>query len=67
VLLKWFDLLMEESKDDHVLCHVLYRGIRGEICVESAEDYRSLSRNAIADTFNDLTKEQVKKMGGLGK
>jgi AAA15 family ATPase/GTPase len=65
-LLKWLDL--EMGKEDHVLYHALYRGDRGEICVESAEDYRSISPNAIADTFNDLTKEQVnKKMGGLGK
>lgn len=65
-LLKWLDL--EMSKTDHVLYHALYRGANGEICVESAEDYRSISPNAIADTFNDLTKEQVnKKMGGLGK
>ncbi|MBV5326246.1 MAG: AAA family ATPase [Chlorobium sp.] len=65
-LLKWLDL--EMGKEDHVLYHALYPGERGEICVESAEDYRSISPNAIADTFNDLTKEQVnKKMGGLGK
>jgi AAA15 family ATPase/GTPase len=65
-LLKWLDL--EMGKADHVLYHALYRGEKGEICVESAEDYRSISPNAIADTFNDLTKEQVnKKMGGLGK
>ena len=65
-LLKWLDL--EMNKKDHVLYHALYRGAKGEICVESAEDYRSISPNAIADTFNDLTKEQVnKKMGGLGK
>ena len=65
-LLKWLDL--EMSKTDHVLYHALYRGANGEIRVESAEDYRSISPNAIADTFNDLTKEQLnKKMGGLGK
>lgn len=65
-LLKWFDL--EMSKGDHVLYHALYRGEGGAIKVESSEDYRSISPNAIADTFNDLTKEQVnKKMGGLGK
>lgn len=65
-LLKWLDL--EMGKEDHVLYHALYRETSGEICVESAENYRSISPNAIAATFNDLTKEQVnKKMGGLGK
>lgn len=65
-LLKWLDL--EMSNSDHVLYHALYRSANGDICVESAEDYRLISSNAIAATFNDLTKEQVnKKMGGLGK
>ncbi len=65
-LLKWLDL--EMNKKDHVLYHALYHGAKGEICVESTEDYRLISPNAIADTFTDLTKEQVnKKMGGLGK
>jgi len=68
VLLKWFDLLTDKDKDDYVRFHALYRGSEGDVQVESVEDYRVISPNAIAETFNDLTKEQVnKKMGGLGK
>jgi predicted ATPase len=68
VLLKWFDLLMDKGKEDHVCFHALYRDKSGSITVDSVQDYRAISPNAIADTFNDLTKEQVnKKMGGLGK
>ncbi len=68
VLLKWFDLLVDKEKDDYVRFHVLRRDQDGSVKVDSVEDYRSVSPNAIADTFNDLTKEQVnKKMGGLGK
>ena len=69
VLLKWFDLLMDKGKDDHILFHALYRDTGGgNIKVDSTNNYRAISPNAIADTFNDLTKEQVnRKMGGLGK
>jgi len=57
VLLKWFDVLMDKGKDDHVRYHVLYRDTRSkEIKVESTDDYLSISPNAIADTFSDLTK-----------
>jgi hypothetical protein len=59
---------MNKGKDDHVSFHALYRDKNGLIKVDSVDDYRSITPNAIADTFNDLTREQVnKKMGGLGK
>lgn len=65
-LLKWLDLKM--GKEDHVLYHAIYHGEGGNICVASVDDFRAIFPNPIADTFNDLTKEQVKKkMGGLGK
>jgi AAA15 family ATPase/GTPase len=68
VLLKWFDMLMDKGKEHHVRYHVLYRDENRKIKVDSVEDYRAISPNAIADTFNDLTKEQVNKMmGGLGQ
>ena len=69
ILLKWFDLLMEEGKDDHVRFHALYRDTESKLLkLGSTDDYRGISPNAIADAFNDLTKEQVnRKMGNLGK
>lgn len=68
VLLKWFDLLMDKGKEDHVRFHALYRDDDGSVKVNSFDDYRAITPNAIAETFNDLTKEQVnKKMGELGK
>lgn len=68
VLLKWFDLLMDKGKEDHVRFHALSRDNEGRVQVDSVDDYRAITPNAIADTFNELTKEQVnKKMGGLGK
>lgn len=69
VLLKWIDLLMDKGKGDHVKFHVLFRDAEtGAVNVDSMDDYLAITPNAIADTFNDLTKEQVnRKMKGLGK
>lgn len=69
VLLKWFDLLMDKGKGDQVRFHVLSRdNDTGRVRRDSMDNYRAIEPNAIADTFNELTKEQVaRKMGGLGK
>ena len=69
VLLKWFDLLLDKGKGDQVRFHVLSREVEtGQVLRDSMDDYRAIEPNAIAETFNDLTKEQVaRKMGGLGK
>lgn len=69
VLLKWFDLLMDSGKGDQLRFHVLSRDAdSGQVRGDSMDDYRAIEPNAIADTFNELTKEQVaRKMGDLGK
>lgn len=69
VLLKWFDLLMDKGQGDQVRFHVLSRDAdSGQVRRDSMDDYRAIEPNAIADTFNELTKEQVaRKMGALGK
>lgn len=68
VFLKWFDLLLDEGKEDSIVYHALYRDEAGKVQRQSVDSYRSITPNAISDTFNDLTKEQVNKnMGGLGK
>lgn len=69
VLLKWFDLLMDKGKGDQVRFHVLsWDADTGQVRHYSMDDYRAIEPNAIAETFNELTKEQVaRKMGGLGK
>jgi len=69
VLLKWFDLLMDKGKGDQVRFHVLSRNAdSGQVRRDSMDDYRAIEPYAIADTFNELTKEQVaRKMGALGK
>lgn len=56
VLLKWFDLLMDKGKEDHVRFHSLYRDIQsGEVKIDSTDDYRGIERNPIAEAFNHLT------------
>ncbi|KJJ61209.1 hypothetical protein RT21_21370 [Pseudomonas sp. 10B238] len=69
VLLKWFDLLIDKGKGDQVRFHVLSREAEtGQVLRDSMDDYRAIEPNAIADTFNELTREQAaRKMGGLGK
>lgn len=56
VLLKWFDLLMDKGKDDHVRFHALYRDVQStEIKIDSTDDYREIEENPISEAFNNLT------------
>ena len=65
VLLKWFDLLMDKGKDDHVRFHALYRdGMSGEIRVESADSYQQLNTNSIAASFADLYDSEIDRSLG---
>ncbi len=64
VLLKWFDLLVKKGLGDHIRFHALSNE-SGVVTVQSADDYRQLNSNAIANTFNDLYDEEIKRsLGG---
>jgi len=66
ILIKWLHLLSD--KTDHIKYHILYRDENNKIQIKSTDNYLEIEPNAIADTFNYITKEQVKlKMGSLGK
>lgn len=66
VLLKWFDLLVNKGQGDHIRFHALSNA-NGQVVVQSADDYRQLNSNAIANTFNDLYDEEIKRsLGGAG-
>ena len=69
VFLKWFDLLKDDAKEDHIKFHILYRDKpTDEVKLQSTDSYLQIESNAISDTFNDITKAQVRlKMGALGK
>lgn len=62
VLLKWFDLLMDKGKGDHVVFHRLYRNEGSdEVQRESQADYNIVGRSAISNTFAELYDEDVKR------
>lgn len=64
VLLKWFDLLVKKYLGDHIKFHALSRK-NGDVFVQSADDYRQLNSNAIANTFSDLYDEEIRRsLGG---
>ncbi|MEI6550277.1 MAG: AAA family ATPase [Betaproteobacteria bacterium] len=67
VLLKWFDLLIDKGKGDHVTFHRLYRN-QGEVHIqyEASSDYSIVGRSAISNTFAELYDEDVRRaLGGV--
>jgi predicted ATPase len=65
VLLKWFDLLMDKGKEDHIRYHSLYCDEKShEIKIESSDDYSTVSRSAISNAFAELYDEDVKRALG---
>lgn len=60
VLLKWFDLLMDKSKSDHIAFHSLYRE-KGtdEVKIETTDAFSHISKNTISDTFAELYDEDL--------
>ncbi len=69
VLLKWFGLLSDSKKDDHVLYHNLYADKdTKEIKIISSDDFSKLNSNAIDDAYASLIDKEIEnEMGGLGK
>ena len=64
VLLKWFDLLARPGQGDHIRFHALVNK-GGQVTLQSADSYKELDNNAIANTFNDLYDEEIKRsLGG---
>lgn len=62
VLLKWFDLLMEKGKEDHVRFHVLVREEdSAAIAVHSTDDYDQLVNTGIAKTFSELYDAEIER------
>lgn len=60
VLLKWFDLLIDRGKEDHIRFHALCRNVGNDrITVETSENYSLISKTAISDTFAELFDEDL--------
>lgn len=65
VLLKWFDLLMDKGKDDHIRFHAIGRAAEtDQLTVETSENYSLISKTAISDTFAELFDEDVARALG---
>jgi len=65
VLLKWFDLLMDEGKEDHVRFHVLVKNESAKgVGVISTDEYSQLSKNAISNTFAELYDAEIERSLG---
>lgn len=69
VLLKWFDLLMDKGKEDHIQYHSLYRNPESsQLEINTTDEYLDIDPNAIDDTFESLINSDLdRSMGGLGK
>ncbi len=65
VMLKWFDLLLDKSKGDHVSYHALYKDNENQVKKESAKNYKMLSANAIAKTYSDLYDAELERSLGV--
>jgi AAA15 family ATPase/GTPase len=69
VLLKWFDLLVDLGKADHVRYHSLYReNATVPLRINSTNEYLAIAPNSIDDTFAALINTELDRaMEGLGK
>lgn len=69
VLPKWFDILMDDKKEDSVRFHTLYRNNKTDpINIASTDDYLKVSPNPIDEAFSQLMgQEIINEMGGLGQ
>lgn len=63
VLLKWFDLLVDKNKSDHVQFHSLYREA-GEIKLNTTDDYTLITKSAISDAFAELYDQDIQRALG---
>jgi predicted ATPase len=60
VLLKWFDLLSKEGKEDHIRYHVIAEAAGDRsISVQSIDDYSRIAETGISQTFSDLYDAEV--------
>lgn len=59
-LIKWFDLLYEKDRGDHVRYHVLHKE-RGVIRLNSTDEFDSIDPNPILDAFSELYDEELER------
>lgn len=59
-LIKWFDLLFNKDRGDHVRYHVLHNN-KGEIQVNSTDEFTSIDPNPILEAFSELYDEELER------
>jgi len=52
---------MDKSQGDHVLYHALFRDKNDEIAKQTMDNYKMLSKNAIAQTYSDLYDAELER------
>jgi AAA15 family ATPase/GTPase len=68
VLLKWFALLKDDGKGDHVRFHILHREpMSKKLKLSSTDEYLEIKPNPISDAFRDLTVTHAKQNTGMKK
>lgn len=68
VLLKWFDLLADKGKGDHIKFHALYRTeSSSDINIESVDAYHLLDQNVISNVFAELYDAEIDRSLGTNK
>ncbi len=60
-LIKWFDLLFDKDRGDHVRYHILYND-EGTIRVNSVDDFTSIDPNPILDAFTKIYDADINKI-----
>lgn len=67
VLLKWFDLLQDETKEDHILFHTLHFE-NSKIVLNTIDELDKVVPNPIDEAFGFLVDQEIENdMGTLGK
>ncbi|MCK9225756.1 MAG: ATP-binding protein [Candidatus Muirbacterium halophilum] len=61
ILLKWFDVLSDKNKDDHILYHSLQKTEKSEIIVKTTEDYSEINDSAIFETYREIFDSEITK------
>lgn len=64
VLLKWFDLLRDKKKEDHVRFFSLYKD-EGTIRIDSTDEYDLIAPNSIDEAYTALLSAELDKAMGV--
>ena len=64
VFLKWFDLLANSGKADHVQFHHLTHNEQGSVSVSSTDNFSLISKTSISESFTELYDADIERALG---